>query len=322
MSWISEKSIMAEGSSLESTLVDALIRDRKADRRWRNIRFIVWVLILVTWMFYMMTPSQNKEKELPYPYVSMVRLSGIIMPGAHFSAQQTIPLLRQAFADKKAKGVLLVINSPGGSPVQASIIHDKILQLKALYHKKVVVVGLDTLASGSYLVASAADKIYVQPDTLTGSIGVIMSGFGFTDAIHKLGITRRVFTAGSNKDRLDPFLPQTPEDKAKLKNILRIVHRHFINDVLQGRKHKLHADPKELFSGDFWTGSQAVQLGLVDGTANTWQVMQHEFKVKHYRNYSRKFSFIQALLKDANEEVKLPFSWGAQQTRLSSTLQG
>jgi len=222
-----------------------------------------------------------------------------------FSARKLIPQLNRAFADRKAKGVLLVINSPGGSPVQASIIHDKIIQLKRKYKKKVVVVGLDTLASGAYLVATAADKIYVNRDTLTGSIGVIMSGFGFSDAIQKLGITRRVFTAGDHKDRLDPFKPLNPADKEKVDRVLNQVHQNFIADVLQSRKGHLSSDKKELFSGDFWTGQTAVKLGLADGTGNVWDIMKDQFGVTHYKNYTVKASFWHTLLQGARTELHL-----------------
>jgi protease-4 len=219
-----------------------------------------------------------------------------------------VPSLNRAFADKAAKGVILLINSPGGSPVQASIIHDKIEQLKKKYHKKVIEVGEDTRASGAYLVATAADKIYVNSDTITGSIGVIMNGFGFADTIKKLGITRRVFTAGTNKDRMDPFLPLNPVDTTKIHKVLNAVHQNFINDVLAGRKGKLHGDQKELFSGDFWTGQQATQLGLVDGTANLWTVMQDQFGVQHYKSYSARPSIIQMLTRGIQSQLHLGLS--------------
>ena len=216
-----------------------------------------------------------------------------------------IPLLNEAFRDKNAKGVVLLINSPGGSAVQASIIHDKIEALKKQYHKRVVVVGVDALASGAYLVSTAADEIYVNKDTLTGSIGVVMGGFGFVDAIQKLGITRRVFTAGSNKDRLDPFRPLTDQDKLKLHQILNEVHQNFIDDVLQGRRGKLRGNENELFSGDFWTGQQAVRLGLVDGTANLWTVMKKQFDVEHYKLYAPRPSLLQILTSNVESKLNL-----------------
>lgn len=296
-----------EKEVLEKNLIDGLIRDRRADRRWRNIRFIGWMFILLLYAILIFSPS--RDTAVPsfknQPYVSLVRLNGIIMPGSDFSARKVVPELIKAFRDTRSKGVVLVVNSPGGSPVQASIIHDKIEFLKKQYHKKVVVVGEDALASGAYLVATAADTIYVNRDTLTGSIGVIMSGFGFSDAIQKLGITRRVFTAGENKDRLDPFKPLTPADVEKVKTVLDDVHKDFVNDVVEGRGSRLHGNPEELFSGDFWSGSQAVKLGLVDGTANLWTVLRKEFNVKYYRDYTSHGNLIAQILKGAETQLHL-----------------
>lgn len=283
-------------------LVNALLEDRRRDRLWRNVRFFCWIglavlLALIVYLPMMSGPSSSSPDK---PYVALVRLNGVIKAGSDFSARKVLPVLQKAFKDKKAKGVVLVINSPGGSPVQASIIHDKIEQLKKKYKKKVIVVGRDALASGAYLVATAADKIYVNNDTLTGSIGVIMSGFGFNDAIAKIGVSRRVFTAGVNKDRLDPFRPLTEKDKLKVHNLLNMVHQNFINDVLKGRKGKLRGDKNELFSGDFWTGQKAVQLGLADGTGNLWTILPKEFDVTHYKTYNVKPSLFEALTKGMN----------------------
>ncbi len=230
------------------------------------------------------------------------------MPDSDFSAEKILPQLNDAFADSTSKGVVLLINSPGGSPVQASIIHDKILSLKQQYKKKVIVVAEDTLASGSYLVATAADKIFVNADTLTGSIGVIMEGFGANEAMAKLGIQRRVFTAGENKDRLDPFEPLKPEDVAKVKVVLDQVHQNFINDVLTGRQGKLKGDQNQLFSGDFWSGEQAVKLGLADDTLTMWDAMQQEFNTRYYRDYSVKPSLLNALISGVGTQLHLGFS--------------
>lgn len=293
--------------NVEKEIVNVFLHDRRVDRRWRNIRFFFWVFIFLLYAVLIFGPRGTKFGQTPMtkPYVSLIRLSGIIMPNTYFSSRKVIPVLNKAFKDKKAKGVVIVINSPGGSPVQASIIHDKIMQLKKKYNKKVVVIGQDALASGAYLVATAADKIFVHKDTLTGSIGVIMSGFGFTDAIQKLGISRRVFTAGDHKDRLDPFKPMDPADKAKIHHLLNLVHQNFINDVLETRRDKLRGNQNELFSGDFWTGQQAVKLGLADGTGNLWDVLQQVFKVSHYKKYSSRPSFIQALFKGVESELNL-----------------
>ncbi|OGT34511.1 MAG: peptidase U7 [Gammaproteobacteria bacterium RIFCSPHIGHO2_02_FULL_39_13] len=305
-----------EKSTLESQLIQSVLSEQKSTRHWKNVRFFVWVILVLFSIFIIIGPdfsteASNHIKEHK-SYVALVRLDGTIMPGNNFSAQKIIPELNRAFKDKNAKGVVLLINSPGGSPVQASLIHDKILQLKEKEHKEVIVVGEDTLASGAYLVSTAADKIFVNKDTVTGSIGVIMEGFGFRDAMQKIGVTRRVFTAGGNKDRLDPFEPLKPEDQAKIKLILDAVHQDFINDVEQGRKGKLNGDPKELFSGDFWTGTQAVQLGLVDATATPWEAMQQTFNTTYYRDYSPRPGFFESIVRDVSTELHLRLMSRAQ----------
>jgi len=301
---------MSENQSIDNRLVDALLKDRRADRRWKTIRSFIWAFLMLLYAFLIFMPSYLKSggPDKSGPYVSFIRLNGKIAAGRRFSAKKVIPELNQAFLDKKARGVVLVINSPGGSPVQAAIIHNKIVYLKHKYKKKVIVIGQDALASGAYLVATAADKIYVHPDTLTGSIGVVMSGFGFSDAIAKIGISRRVFTAGKNKDRLDPFKPLTPGDTAKIHKLLNEVHEHFIDYVIKGRGKRLKGNREEIFSGDFWTGSTAVKLGLADGTGNIWEVLQKEFKVTHYKDYSAKPSLLKTLLSGAETALHLALS--------------
>lgn len=282
--------------SFENTFVEAILEDRRSERRWRNIRFTGWMFILLLLITLIFAPSTSELEASKgnTPYVSLMRLNGPIMSNASFSAYQIFPNLVKAFSDKNSKGVVLVINSPGGSPVQSSIIHDKILELKEEYHKKVVVIGEDELASGAYLVSTAADRIYVNNDTLTGSIGVIMGGFGFVDTLKKVGMSRRLFTAGAHKDRLDPFELLDPLDVSKVKTVLEQVHQNFINTVIASRGSRLRGSREELFSGDFWTGKEAAQLGIVDGTANLDTVLNQEFKVKHYRNYTVKIPFLQA----------------------------
>ena len=291
-------------NDLEQNLARDLIREKRRDRLWRNLRALLWIVIALVYAYFIFG-FDSKSASLKGPYVSLVRLSGVIMPGSSFSAQKALPVLDNAFKDHASRGVVIVINSPGGSPVQASIIHDRILALKKRYHKKVVAVGEDTLASGGYLVATAADKIFVNRDTLTGSIGVIFSSFGFVDAISKLGITRRVYTAGSNKDRLDPFEVANPEDVAKLKQVLDQVHQSFIQDVVAGRGERLIGDHEKLFSGDFWSGQQAVQLGLADGTDNLWVIVKKEFGAKSMKDFSARSSLLSDLAGSIGSELTL-----------------
>ncbi len=299
--------------NFQRELINELMQGRKADRRWRNIRFFIIVAMFLLYALLIAAatdPGASAFAKKPHdPYVALIHLNGEIMPGSTFSADRVVPVLNAAFKDKDARGVVLDINSPGGSPVQAAIIHDKILELKHEHpNKKVIVMGEDSLASGAYMVAVAADKIYVHNDTVTGSIGVVMSGFGFEDAIKKVGVTRRVFTAGSNKARLDSFEALRPQDVKKVHHLLGEVHTNFIDIVKAGRHEHLKGDQKELFSGDFWTGQRAVKLGLADGTGNLWDVMKKEYGVKHYRDYSLRPSFMQHLMSGVGTELHFALS--------------
>lgn len=283
--------------NLTTMLVGDLIKEKRSERLWKNIRFFigVFLILLILVLLFGKSTGPTMIGSGDKGYVSFIRLEGAISPDRDFSAATVIPLLKQAFEDDNAKGVVLVIDSGGGTPVQAAIIHDAIVNFKKKYHKMVIVVGEDLLASGAYYVAVGADKIYVNPNTITGSIGVVMKSFGFPDLIKKYGIERRVFIAGVNKDRLDPFMPQNPEDAAKIHSVINEVHDNFIAAVVEGRKGKLHADTKLLFSGDFWSGKTALNLGLVDGLGNLQDVLQNEFHVTRYKDYSQTQSIVKQL---------------------------
>ncbi len=290
----------------QQNLLEDLVKEKRRDRRWKTLRFFfgfILFFIYASILIFALVPHDETLANPSKPYVSLLKLNGEIMPGSEFSADLVVAELNKAFADKASRGVVLLINSPGGSPVQAAIIHDKILELKKQYHKPVAVVAEDMLASGAYLVAVAADKIYVNKDTITGSIGVIMNGFGMDDAIKKIGINRRVFTAGTNKDRLDPFKPLRPQDITKVKTLLTSVHKDFIDYVKSGRGNKLALNNPDLFSGDFWTGEQAVKLGLADGTENLWVVLQKEFGADQYKDFSVKPTLLAHFMKGIRGEL-------------------
>ena len=308
---MTDKSTITSDAVL-NTLNKSLMAEQQKNRRWRNIRFFSFLgFILVIYLIAHFSAGYYSSKRRAMlektPYVALIRLSGAIMPGQGFSAQNVIPSLTRAFKDKKAKGVILDINSPGGTPVQASLIYDRIMALKKQYKKKVVVVGEDMLASGAYWVSMAADKIYVNPNTVTGSIGVVAEGFGFKELINKWGIQRRVFTAGEHKVRLDPFQALKPEDVVKIKSILHNTDQHFISVVMKSRKH-LQGDKKALFSGDFWLGDTAVKLGLADGLGSIYTVMPKEFKVKHYLDYSKKPSLLRRLMGGISTQLHIAYN--------------
>jgi protease-4 len=304
-----------ENITVHSELIFDLINERKRDRRWRNIRFFIGLLLIVGGIVFssmggsLTTTSIGIDaKTEKSDYISLVRLEGMIAPDKEFSALQVLPILKDAFSDSQTKGVILDINSGGGTPVQAAIIHDEILKLKKKYHKKVVVVGEDMLASGAYYVAVSADKIYVNANTVTGSIGVIMQGFGMSDVIKKLGINRRIYTAGANKDRLDPFMPESKVDIDKIHTVLDEVHLSFKKAVLAGRLGKLRSDDAVLFSGDFWPGNTALKLGLVDAVGNMTDVMEQEFNVTRFKDFSTSNNVLKTLMGQVGTVLNLPLS--------------
>jgi protease-4 len=217
----------------------------------------------------------------------VVELRGVIAAGGDTHADRVIGGLREAFKDKGTKGVILLINSPGGSPVQAGEIYDEIQKLRQQYPKlPVYAVASDLCASGGYYIAAAAQKIYANKASIVGSIGVRMDSFGFTDAIAKLGVERRAYTAGSNKDFMDPFKPVNPEEVRHLQGMLDAIHQQFVVAVKQGRGERLKDNP-EVFSGLMWTGEQSVGLGLVDALGGTRYVAEEVIGEKEILDYTK-----------------------------------
>ena len=219
----------------------------------------------------------KKKKVIP-----LIKLSGVIgnvgkfKQGIDFDSQHEI--IKKAFSIKKALAVAISINSPGGSPVQSHLIHDFIRSQAKKNKKKVIIFAEDVAASGGYLIACAGDEIYANKSSIVGSIGVIYSSFGFKDLINKIGVQRRVYTAGKNKSTLDPFLEEKPEDIERLKSIQLDLHKDFIDVVETSRSNKLKKDNGvELFSGEFWSGRKAKDLGLVDGIGNADQILKEKF---------------------------------------------
>jgi len=298
---------------LANSLVRQLIKENRSAKRWKNIRFFLGLAFVAFLTLFFISSNHtlvDVNGDNTKGYAAVIKLDGMIGPGQGFSAEEVLPLLKDAFTDESAQGVILDINSGGGTPVQASIIHDAIIKLKNQYHKKVIVVGEDMLASGAYYVAVAADKIYVNPNTITGSIGVIMKGFGFPDVIKKIGVERRVYASGEYKDRLDSFLPQNKEDIDKIRQVIGEVHNNFNQVVLQGRAGKLHADAKTLFTGDFWSGQTALTLGLVDGLGNLLDVLQNEFHVSRYKDYSQNQAMLKNLISQLGASLDLALGQG------------
>lgn len=244
----------------------SLLDDRKAERRRTYLKYAILgtIGLLYGAAFLATQLNSSGESATPGKYVNVVRVEGTIAPGESASAESLNPLLARAFSDVHAEGVVLLINSPGGTPVQSSLIHDTILRLKAKHQKKVIAVGEDMVTSGAYFIAVAADEIVVNRSTVAGSIGVVSRGFGFTGLMERIGVERRVQSAGESKNLGDSFGPQTEESLAKQTELLGNIHNHFMDVVKQGRGDRLNLDSPGLFSGTVWTGEQALEMGLVD----------------------------------------------------------
>jgi len=229
-------------------------------------------------------------------HTALIRIDGLIAGSTEASAKNVIEALRKAFKDEKTVGVILEINSPGGSPVQSGEIYDEIQRLRG-QHPKIPVhaVTSDVCASGGYYIAAAAQNIYANKASIVGSIGVRMDSFGFTDAIAKLGVERRAYTAGSNKDFLDPFKPVNPAEVQHLQGMLDAIHQQFISAVKQGRGERLKENP-DIFSGLMWTGEQGIALGLVDALGSSRSVAEEVIKEKTIVDYTRRTSWLDRLV--------------------------
>ena len=263
-------------------LVLAQVRERRAARIWRVIKSLLWLLLIAA-VFW----GLHSGRVARGPHTAVVEIKGVIAKGADASADSVLPALREAMNDDQAKALVLLIDSPGGSPVQAGLINDEITRLRKKYKKPVYAVVEDTCASGAYYIAVAADKIYVNKASLVGSIGVLMNGFGFVDTLNKLGVERRLLTAGENKGFLDPFSPMTDAQKQYAQTMLAQIHQQFIDVVKQGRGARLKETP-EIFSGLFWTGEQSIDLGLADAYGSLDSVARDVVKASKVVDYTRK----------------------------------
>ncbi len=255
---------MSDESPILERLLQANLDEQRRARRWkvffRSLTFL-WLFLLLFWAMSL----EGEEFASTGPHTALVELEGEIGGIDGVRADAMISALQSAFEDKHTQAVVLRINSPGGSPVHAGQIYDEIRRLRARHTKIPLYVVVDDIcASGGYYIAAAADRIYVDKASLVGSIGVLMDGFGFTEGMKKLGVERRLLTAGENKGFLDPFSPSVPQQEAHMRGILQEVHEQFVRMVRQGRGKRLKETP-EMFSGLVWNGEKSVELGLADG---------------------------------------------------------
>ena len=267
-------------------LVLATVAEQRAARRWRIFWRFSWIALLLA-AGWLMTARDLGSSAKTGPHTAVVDIKGEIAAGSDASAESVVAAMKSAFEDAGAQAVVLLINSPGGSPVQAGIINDEIGRLKAKHGKPVYAVVEETCASAAYYIAAAADDIFVDKASIVGSIGVLMDGFGFTGTMDKLGVERRLITAGDNKGFLDPFSPMSEQQREYAQAMLDQIHQQFIGVVKAGRGERLKETP-ETFSGLFWTGQQAVEMGLADRLGNLDYVAREVVKAEDVIDYTRR----------------------------------
>lgn len=298
----SEKSAVGSGKSeakewkLIEKLVMSLQSEQRKSRRWGIFFKLLTFVYLFALFFMLKSPFEDGLAGVATDHTAVIEISGPIAADTEASADNIIGALREAFENPAARAIVLRINSPGGSPVQSGYVNDELERLRDKYpEKQVYSVIMDIGASGAYYIAVGADQIYADKASLVGSIGVVSGGFGFTGIMDKLGIDRRLYTAGENKGFLDPFQPEEPEEVEFWKDVLANTHQQFINQVKEGRGDRL-AEDERLFSGLIWTGEQAKSLGLVDGLGSTSYVAREVAGFPETVDYTRRASPFQDIV--------------------------
>lgn len=282
-----------ERATLEK-LAFATLTEQRAARRWKVALRLAWLglFAVLLWLLY----RGIDTTETSQPHTALVEVRGEIGADTAASAQAIVTALRSAFEDPGAQAVVLLIDSPGGSPVQAGIVNDEIHRLKALHQKPVYAVVEETCASAAYYIAVAADNIYVDKASLVGSIGVLMDGFGFTGLMDKVGVERRLLTAGEHKGFLDPFSVQDPAHRAHAQEMLKDIHAQFIEVVRAGRGDRLQETP-DTFSGLVWSGQRAVALGLADALGSLDQVAREVVQAENIVDYTQRENVAERLVR-------------------------
>jgi protease-4 len=302
-----------ERGVIEKLALEALKEQRRA-RRW-GIFFKALTFAYLTFLLLLLLDLRQPDA-FAGKHTALVDVAGVIDAKGGASADNVNSALLSAFKDKNTQGVILRVNSPGGSPVQAGLIYDEIRRLRELYPDiPMYAVVEDVCASGGYYIASAADKIYVDKASLIGSIGVLLDQFGFVESLEKLGVERRVLSAGENKAFLDPFSPLDPRHVAHAKGLLGEIHQQFIDVVRKGRGKRLKESP-ELFSGLIWTGAKSVELGLTDGFGSVDYVAREVIKAEQVVDYTQKDSFAERLARRFGAGVAQALGLGAAAPRL------
>jgi len=310
---------MSEGNNWERGVLEKLamsaIQEQRRSRHW-SIFFKVLTfgyLFFLLFLFMGWVGDHGDGGLSGSKHTALIDLNGVIAADSNANADNLMSSLQDAFGDKNTAGVILRINSPGGSPVQAGLVNDEIRRLRALHPEiPLHVVVEDMCASGGYYIAAAADKIFVNKASIVGSIGVLMDGFGFTGTMQKLGVERRLMTAGENKGFMDPFSARNPKHEAFTKSLLDDIHQQFIGVVKQGRGKRLKETP-EMFSGLFWTGDKAIEMGLADAFGSVDSVARDVIKVENIVDFTARENIADRLAKKLGAGVASTFpGFGAQ----------
>jgi protease-4 len=276
-----------ERNALERVAL-AAVQEQRRTRRWGIFFKLLGFIYLFALLFVALGWMGKRDVATTTKHTALVEVQGVIGPNQPGSADVVMAGLQEAFKDKNTQGVVVRINSPGGSPVQAGQIYDEIRRLRAKYPNTPLYAVVDDIcASGGYYVAAAADKVFVNESSIVGSIGVRMDGFGFQGVLDRLGVERRLMTAGENKGFMDPFLPMNPEQQQHAQTMLDAIHTQFIKIVREGRGDRLkEQDNPELFSGLVWTGLKSIELGLADGLGSVDYVAREIIKAEDLVDYT------------------------------------
>lgn len=308
-----DKENESSGSSVPDSIVDRMVRtlDENAntnkavlslaekvlgmaiqEEKQRRMRLFLMILPVILVIAYAVFTTHKKDNFNPEGgYVAEIQVNGVIKQGADASASKLIPALKAAFQDEKAKGVVIKISSPGGSPTQSILIHDEIVKLKSAYDKPVTVIGEESITSGSLWIACSTDKIYALPSTYVGSIGVIMESYDVSELAKKYDISKHIITAGENKRRMDLFKAPDAAALAKFQTVADQLHTEFKNHIRNCRGDRLSKNEALIFSGDFWLAREAKELGLIDVVSSTSDIMMEVYGTATVKNYNQAPNF-------------------------------
>lgn len=303
-----------DSQTLLNQIVIDYMKEKKRKKRWRFVTRTIVLLIILFLGYQLFSLNTDDVNNNTKDHVGLIDLNGEIADGKSASADNFVKGIDKAYKNTGLKALIIRVNSPGGSPVQAEYMFNTIKYYRAKNPDiKTYAVCVDLCASAAYYLAAAADDIYASPASMVGSIGVVYNGFGFVDTMSKLGVTRRLQTAGANKGFLDPYSPESDAQKQKLQIMLNLIHQQFINRVKEGRGDRLHVD-SETFSGLIWTGEQALTIGLIDGYASSGQLAREVIKLDNVIDYTHKQNLFDRVTKNLGTAIadQLPLSFGTK----------